>query len=193
MAEERFPMLLYRLLWSMSKAMSCKQLDTQLSLSSMALRLADGGHTTVLPSLCNPQFQEPMPMKLLLWDAARTFIVSWLLSGRPAELYVSASRGKQMKGEATRIAHVDSGICIRSEVLHGVICLEVHVNGLKKKKNAASVIMQHELSMEEWQGVILVEHSSRTMVSVLDSNFRMLLFCPYFCIRFLYSVTVIQR
>jgi hypothetical protein len=39
-----------------------------------------------------------------------------------------------MKGEAMRIAHVDSGICIRSEVLHGVICLEVHVNGLKKKK-----------------------------------------------------------
>jgi hypothetical protein len=37
-----------------------------------------------------------------------------------------------MKGEATRIAHVDSGICIRSEVLHGVICPEVHENGFIK-------------------------------------------------------------
>jgi hypothetical protein len=45
-----------------------------------------------------------------------------------------------MKGEATRIAHVDSGICIRSEVLHGVICLEVHENGFKKKKKKKRTI-----------------------------------------------------
>ena len=45
---------------------------------------------------------------------------------------------------------------------------------------AASVIMQGELNMAEWQGGIPVEDSSCAMVSVLDSNFRILPFCPFF-------------
>ena len=48
--------------------------------------------------------------------------------------HLNGSKGKEMKGEGTRITHVDSDICIRSEVLRGVICPEVHENGSKKKK-----------------------------------------------------------
>ena len=46
-----------------------------------------------------------------------------------------------MKGEETRITHVDSEICIRSEVLRGVICPEVHENGSKKKKKKKKKIL----------------------------------------------------
>ena len=55
----------------------------------MAPRPANGGHMTVLPSLCNLQVQESMAMDMPL--SARLFIVSWLLSGCPVtvELYVS--------------------------------------------------------------------------------------------------------
>ena len=54
-----------------------------------ALRPADGVHTadtTVLPALRKLHIQEPMPIGPLR-DAARPFITSRLLSGRPVELH----------------------------------------------------------------------------------------------------------
>ena len=68
-------------------------------------------------------------------DGTRVYysIFDWGLTGRYVA-HLNGSKGKEMKGEETRITHVDSEICIRSEVLRGVICPEVHENGSKKKK-----------------------------------------------------------
>jgi hypothetical protein len=51
-------------------------------------------------------------------------------------------RGYQMKGEETWNAHVDSGICIRREVLQGVKCPETHKKWIFKKKKMGTWIIE---------------------------------------------------